>query len=150
MPTSGATAPHQLCFEGMERPAKATWNPVPAKLERLKRYLEGYRANEREIFAKRAYIAARVGMKVRTLARYLRYLRETGWIETVRRTARCAIRRVLKALNASLSFGLSVAPRPLYDGYKSEAPPKKPSTKATYVPWRDGLHPDLLRDLANG
>lgn len=123
MPTYGAIAPHQLCFEGMYRPAE--WNPVPGTLARVKRYFEGYQANDREIFAQRSYIADKLSMSVRTLARYLAFLRDVGWMKTIQRKARRAIRKVLHVLRAVPSFVLSVRSSPLTDAYKQKLPFRK-------------------------
>ena len=88
----------QLCFDGMERPAKREkkWNPVPSTLARVQEYFRGFWNHRRQIYAKREHIAEKVGLKIRTLARYLKYLTENGWLRlnTVQRTARTAIREV--------------------------------------------------------
>ena len=135
--SSAATAATQLCFDGMERPAEAAWNPVPATLARVKRYFEGYQANDREIFAKRSWIAVRLQMSVRTLARYLAYLRDVGWMATVQRKARTAIRKVLQALRAVPSFVPSVASGPLTDVHREEKPTprKKPAPETAFADW---------------
>jgi hypothetical protein len=78
----------------------SSWKPVPRTLALIQGYFEGYRANDREIYAGRAWIAGQCKVSIRTLARYLRYLRETGWMETVRRLAYTAIRKVCKVLRA--------------------------------------------------
>lgn len=108
-----------MCFPGMERPAES-WHPVAATLARVKRYFEGYQANDRQIFAKRQYIADRLGMHVRTLARYIQFLRDTRWMETVRRKAHTAIRKVLNVFRAVLSPVPSLASHPLSEENTSE------------------------------
>lgn len=70
------------------------WNPRPHTLAKLKSYLAGFQAHSRAIYAKRRYIAARIGIGVRTLSRYLAYLHDVGWIATIQRTARTAIRKI--------------------------------------------------------
>ncbi len=83
----------QVCLPGMERPAIA-WQPVPATLEKIKNYFRGYVANDRPIFATRKYIAGQLGIAVRTLSRYLAFLKLERWIRTVKRTPRSAFREV--------------------------------------------------------
>ena len=83
-------------FEGFfVEPAPYQWKPRPGMLSKVKSYFEGYQANRRDIYARRKHIAERLGISVRTLARYLAHLASLGWIETVKRTARTAIRKVL-------------------------------------------------------
>lgn len=72
--------------------ASEPWQPNPHTLAKLKSFLMGFEAHGRPIYCKRKYIAARIGIAVRTLARYLRYLR--GWLDTIKRTPRTAIRKV--------------------------------------------------------
>jgi len=88
----------QLTLPGLDHlfSTSPEWNPVPATLARIQDYFQGYVANAREIYARRGHIARRIGITVRTLARYLKWLRDTGWIATIRRTPRTAYRQVLK------------------------------------------------------
>lgn len=76
-------------------PTPYQWKPKPGTLARVKIYFQGYLANGRDIYARRKHIAERLQMSIRTLARYLAHLAAEGWIETVKRTARTAIRKVL-------------------------------------------------------
>lgn len=70
------------------------WKPRPHLLESIKSYFNGYPAHGKDIYAKRKYIAKKLGISIRTLARYLAYLAEIGWMETAWRTPRTAVRRV--------------------------------------------------------
>jgi hypothetical protein len=70
------------------------WCPRLSVLEKVKQYFLGFVHHRREIHARRKTIAERLGMKVRTLDRYLHHLREIGWMETSKRTPRTAIRTV--------------------------------------------------------
>jgi hypothetical protein len=90
---------NQLTLPGLDHlfVTSLEWRPIPNTLERLKEYFLGYLANGREIYARRRYIAKKLQMSVRTLARYLKWLRDDGWIATVRRTSRTAYRQVIKA-----------------------------------------------------
>lgn len=117
---------NQLRFAEFEDCFKEpAWQPVPATLARVKRYFEGYRANDREIFAKRRHFAERLEMSIRTLARYLKHLRETGWMLTVRRKAHSAIRKVLQALLAVPSRVLCNVAGPLTEGsMRGKKPPQ--------------------------
>jgi hypothetical protein len=138
------SVPEQLCFEGMSRPDE--WQPVAATLARLKDYLSGFARNGREIFARRQYIADRCGIKVRTLARYLRYLKETGWLATVKRKARHCIRKVLKVFSAGPSFGPSRFALLFSDGYTPECPPEKAKKpRGGRIDW-DALLAEAARD----
>ena len=121
------------------------WEPRPLLLAKLKAYLEGYARNGREIFAKRKYIAEKLKISVRTLARYLKHLREAGWLATVERKARYCIRRVLAAVP---SFVPSLGRSPFSEGKpgrKKARPLKKRSTEPetnwyTFERlWRSGL-----------
>ena len=101
----------QQLFDGFEvylspsnpkkQKASTPWKPRQRTLAQVKGYFQGYLTNGRDIYARRKHIAARLGMSVRTLARYLAFLAAEGWIETVKRTARTAIRKVLSILNLS-------------------------------------------------
>lgn len=84
----------QPCFPGMEVYLKPEWQPIPWKLERVKNYFRGYAAHDRDIRGRRQYQADKCRMPLSTFARYLRYLIQTGWMETVRRLPRLAIRVV--------------------------------------------------------
>lgn len=87
----------QPCLPGLEPWRKPDpWKPQPHTLARVQSYLEGFRKFGMQIFAKRRYIAQRLGIHIATLSRYLRYLASIGWIETVRRTSRAAIRCIRK------------------------------------------------------
>lgn len=88
----------QLTLPGLDHlfTTSPEWKPVPATLARIQDYFRGYAANAREIYARRGHIARRIGITVRTLARYLKWLREVGWIATIRRTSRTAYRQILK------------------------------------------------------
>lgn len=70
------------------------WHGNPAIMARLKCYLRGFLANGREIFASRRYLADKLGIAVRTLARYLAALVADGFMATVRRSRRSAVRHV--------------------------------------------------------
>ena len=94
-----------------KRKPAAPWKPRPYTLARVKIYFQGYLANGRDIYARRKHIAERLGISVRTLARYLAHLAAAGWIETVKRTARTAIRKVLSFVNQSPGTVLSSVPR---------------------------------------
>ncbi len=87
------------------------WKPRPAMLAKVKSYFEGYLANRRDIYARRKHIAEKLGVSIRTLARYLAWLAAEGWIETIKRTARTAIRKVLSVqLVSSTPVPSSVPP----------------------------------------
>jgi hypothetical protein len=76
------------------------WHPQANDLEKVKQYFLGFVHNKREIRPQRKHIAKKLGMKVRTVDRYLRHLKEIGWMETTKRTPRTAFRTVTAA-----SFG---------------------------------------------
>jgi|SRR5581483_10390569 len=126
----------QLCLGGMAAWFKPTvWEPRPALLVKIKSYFEGYARTSRPIFGSRPYIAGKLKISVRTLARYLRYLRETGWLATIERKARYCIRRVLAAVP---SFVPSLRRRPFSDVTsrgKSAPAPKKTLYRAI-TDWR--------------
>lgn len=63
----------------------------------MKQYFLGFHRNHREIYIRRKSLAERLKMSVRTLDRYLHYLASTGWMGTVKRTPRTAIRQVRMA-----------------------------------------------------
>lgn len=88
----------QLTLQGFDYlfSTSADWHPIPWKLARLQEYFLGYMVNGREIYARRSYIAKRLQMSVRTLARYLKWLVDTGWMATIRRTSHTAYRQVLQ------------------------------------------------------
>lgn len=96
--------------EKPKRKPAAPWKPRPGTLARVKVYFQGYLAHGRDIYARRKHIAERLGMSVRTLARYLAHLTALGWIETVKRTARTAIRKVLAFVAESPGTVLSSGP----------------------------------------
>ena len=83
------------------------WRPKAKVLDDVKRYFLGFHRNKREIYVRRKQIAERLKMRIRTLDRYLHHLAATGWMETVRRTPRTAIRQV-KPAAIGASFGGSV------------------------------------------
>jgi hypothetical protein len=93
-----------------QRKPAAPWKPRPGTLARVKIYFQGYLANGRDIYARRKHIAERLGISVRTLARYLAHLAAAGWIETVKRTARTAIRKVFSFVNQRPGTVLSSGP----------------------------------------
>jgi len=82
------------------------WRPKAKVLDDVKRYFLGFHCNGREIYIRRKQIAEKLKMRVRTLDRYLHHLAATGWLETVRRTPRTAIRQVRPAAIGG-SFGES-------------------------------------------
>lgn len=91
-----------LWLPGVEQtlsPVKRTWMPSLGTLTRVQAYFSGYHVNGRQIFARRRHAAAKLGIAVRTLARYLKYLSEIGWMVTIARKARTAIRKVLEPLS---------------------------------------------------
>ena len=83
-----------------KKPA-APWKPHPGRLAKFKNYFYGYVVNGRDIYARRKHIAERMGVSDRTVSRYIAYLVAEGWMETIRHTARTAIRKVLAVLNFS-------------------------------------------------
>ncbi len=85
----------QPCLPGMEAFFRPEWKPRAAPLAKLRCYLQGYAAHGKLVWAQRKYIAKKVGMAVRTLARYLAWLKQEGVIAKVRRTARTSIREVV-------------------------------------------------------
>ncbi len=98
-------------FEGFfVEPTPYQWKPRPGMLARVQSYFEGYQANRRDIYARRKHIAERLGISIRTLARYLAHLAALGWIETVKRTARTAIRKVLSIQPVPSTSVLSPVP----------------------------------------
>jgi hypothetical protein len=106
-----AVFPGMECFVPEPKPKKqTTWKPKPGTLARVKVYFEGYAANGRDIYARRKHIAERLGIGIRTLARYLAHLAAIGWIETAWRTARTAFRKVLAFVSSSSSSGPSSGP----------------------------------------
>src|SRR5579864_2278807 len=79
---------------GCEALVAPAWQPQPHILARVQSYLKGFAAHGRQIYARRHKIAAKLSMKLRTLARYLAWLTEIGWLTTVKRTPRTVIRVV--------------------------------------------------------
>lgn len=132
-------------------PAKA-WNPRPHTLERVKSYFAGFAAFDLAIYPKRKTVAKKLGLSVRTLARYLRYLSDTGWMKTVCRKIRTAVRKLLKTEPAvpsavpsykttSLSTSvLEVSSTASSFGMDSE-PLQKPSDNALQVASGDTTYP---------
>lgn len=78
------------------------WRPRPDVLEQVKQYFLGFVHCRREIHPQREHIAEKLGLKLRTLDRYLHHLYEWGWIETARRTPRTAIRTVKASLPSAV------------------------------------------------
>jgi hypothetical protein len=72
------------------------WAPDKKVLAEVQQYFLGFVHCGREICPRRAHICKRLRLSSRTLDRYLRYLKETGWMETVERKPRFAIRTVKK------------------------------------------------------
>ena len=86
------------CEEFFKPTQKRQWNPVPHTLARVKSYLMGYHVNGRPIKARVKWMADRLGIGRSTLCRYLRWLVQNKWLETIKRTTRAAIRKVLVSL----------------------------------------------------
>lgn len=84
----------QLVFPGMASLTRPSWQPCIATLERIKSYLRGFEAHGRSLHAQRKYIADKLSMCVRNLARYFAWMEAHGWLETIQRCARTAIRKV--------------------------------------------------------
>lgn len=128
----------QLCLDGTEAWfAPAPWQPRPALLAKVKAYFEGYARTQRPIFGRRAYVAGQLKISVRTLARYMKYLRESGWLATIQRKARYCIRRVLAAVPSRV---LSLASGPFSDvtsrGKAGFTPRKRPEKqRAPITDW---------------
>lgn len=90
----------QLVLPGLERyQAAPQWNPRPHTLAIVQEYFRGYEASGRAIYPKRKTVAAKLGIGVRTLSRYLHHLDVVGWLKTVCQRAYTAIRQVF--LNVS-------------------------------------------------
>ncbi len=87
----------QGVLPGMEALFRPAWSPQPHILASVQNYLRGFAAHGKAIYARRKHIAAKLGIAVRTLARYLAHLHDVGWLETVKRTARTAIRKVAES-----------------------------------------------------
>lgn len=117
-------------------PAPYQWKPRPGMLARVKSYFEGYVANGRDIYARRKHVAEKLGCSVRTLARYLSWLSTAGWMETVKRTARTAIRKVLP----KQCFSSTTVPSPV--------PPIEVTPPSTKVLLRRGMFTPLVVFLA--
>lgn len=97
--------------EFFQEPTAYQWKPRPIMLAKVKGYFQGYLANGRDIYARRKHIAEKLGVSIRTLARYLAWLAAEGWIETIKRTARTAIRKVLSVQSVSSTTVPSSDPR---------------------------------------
>jgi hypothetical protein len=102
----------QGVFPGMERLFAPEWHPQPHIEAKLKNYLEGFAAHGRTIYARRKHIAAKLGIGVRTLARYLKHLTDAGWLQTVKRTARTAIRQLTESKEPRPFSGPSIKETP--------------------------------------
>lgn len=153
----------QLCFPGMYRSDRAGWTPRPHTLASIKSYLQGFQAHGRAIYARRRHIALKLGIGVRTLSRYLAHLAEVGWIRTIQRTARTAIRAILepvsKAAGASAGTSKEVIPesriqthQPEYHAVvflqpvrKRPSPESEPPMQLTNEYGRRGMNPAWLR-----
>jgi hypothetical protein len=61
----------------------------------VKQYFLGYAAYDRKIRNRRKYQADKVGLPLSTYARYLAYLIKTGWMKTLKRLPRLAIREIV-------------------------------------------------------
>lgn len=121
-------------MESCERSFKRVWKPCLSTLASLQEYFAGYVRNGRNVFAGLEYIRARLGMSKRNLARYLGYLRDNGWLETIRQGRRAAVRKLTSVFSwCVLSSGTSKPSVPLYDGkaeVRTRAAEKQPSRKA--------------------
>lgn len=151
MPLSNPREPAQLILPGCEDftppPKTSHWQPCRGTLGAIQAYFSGYQANGREIFPKRKTIVAAIKrlygltLSVRHLARYLRYLSEVGWMRTVKRKARTAIREVFQqSVEENVpSYVPSLGPGPSCDGTEEkparlresvEIPPQYVQTEA--------------------
>lgn len=84
----------QLVFPGMASLTRQSWQPCIRTLERVKSYLRGFESHGRELHATMEYMADKLGMCPRNLSRYFAWLGAHGWLETIQRCARTAIRKV--------------------------------------------------------
>lgn len=111
---------------------KPAWTPQAGLLYRIKDYFGGYMTAGKQIFCRRRHAAAKLGISVRTLARYLRHLSEVGWMVTIQRKARTAIRQVIVQVtnHAVPSAVPSVGPGPSYEATEAQtrASAQKPRT----------------------
>lgn len=102
LPQMALCGPYQqICFPGFNSFFKPDWNPRPQMLAKFKSYFEGFAAHGRQIYIRRekiqaAFLKRGVSVSLRTIDRYLAWLTKSGWMETVKRTARTAIREVKK------------------------------------------------------
>ncbi len=102
----------QLRIEAFTPYFREKWNPQPALDARIRNYLQGFAAHGREIYARRKHIAKQLGIGIRTLSRYFRHYREIGWLETVKRTARTAIRQLTEKVDHWPIAGTSIEVEP--------------------------------------
>ena len=92
--------PAQAILPGLEAfflppPPRKEWTPRPHILEKIKQYFRGYVAHDREIRARRKHQAKKIGLAFGTYVRYLGWLIKTGWMKTLKRCQRLAIREVV-------------------------------------------------------
>jgi hypothetical protein len=109
------------------------WCPRPSVLEKVKQYFLGFAHNDREIHARRKVIAKKLGMKVRTLDRYLHHLGKIEWMETSKRTPRTAIRTVkTSAFGGSVGGSLGGSDGASFGGSQKKENQEASSPKETH------------------
>jgi hypothetical protein len=111
-----AGTPQQLSLPGLEEffdsAPSYKWAPRPATLAKVKDYFRGFAARRRPIYPQRAHVAKKLGIAVRTLARYLAWLDAEGWLKTTLRKAYTAFRQVLDPKYNVPSAGPSIKSEP--------------------------------------
>lgn len=98
----------QGILPGMESLFKPAWQPLPHVLEKVKGYFQGFVAAGKAIFARRKYFARQLNMSVRTLSRYIAHLVAQGWLKTIKRTPRHAVRQVIEKSPSGTSLGTRI------------------------------------------
>ena len=100
----------QGVLPGCERLFAPEWTPRPHIVAKIESYFRGFKAHSRACFARRKHIAKRIGIAVRTLARYLRWFSQTGRLETIKRTARMTYRQLKDKVQVTAFAGPSLGP----------------------------------------
>ena len=86
--------PYQPCLPGLESLRRPKWNPIAFILAKVKSYFMGYHVNGKPIKCRMKHAAKQIGIGVRTLFRYIAYLVAEGWMQTVKRRPRHAVREL--------------------------------------------------------
>lgn len=121
-------------LEGIRR-ERYEWRPNPVVAARFQEYFSGFVATGKEIYGRRKYFAAKLGLSLRTFCRYASH-----FLVTIRRTPRTAYRQLIEKPLSGTSFGTSLGSLPITDVSTEE----KPRETAVKIP--ENL-PDRIRGV---